>query len=156
MTVLLDTRLISFEEFTKPVPMEIIEYQAKRQAALRIPRAYESPEWSATYSGRGFIRIGRLRGYILVEMPLDLLQVSECDLAPERLARLESIGGTNDPIWVHIDKDAMGEIYSVIDGNNRCHYRFAHNMLTIPAFVTGTDYRPLYDLLMRRELLYKT
>lgn len=149
---------LSFEDFIRPVPLPIIEFQARRQAALRIPRSFETPEYSATYTGNGLIRHGRIKGYIYAEFPTDLLKISKVDLAPERMNRLELIGGTEDPIWVFVDRDmgSDGLIYSILDGNNRAQYRLNHEIKTIPAFVTGHDYKYLYQVLTDRGLLNTT
>lgn len=149
---------LSFEDFIRPVPLSIIEYQARRQAELRIPRHFETPEISATYTGNGFIRHARVKGFIFAEVPIDLLEISTTDLAHERMDRLEKIGGTDDPIWVFIDRDMErdGLIYSIMDGNNRAQYRSNHGFETISAFVTGHDYRCLYETLKNRDLLINT
>lgn len=148
---------ISFEEFIQPVPLHVIEYQARRQAALRIPRRFETPECSASYTGQGFIRHALIKGFIYVEIPVDLLQVSKVDLCPERQNRLERIGGTDDPIWVFVDQDMASDslIYSIIDGNNRTQYRIKRGMNTIPAFITGNNYKPLYQILKEQGMLTK-
>ncbi|RRJ54646.1 hypothetical protein EHV15_34175 [Paenibacillus oralis] len=149
---------LSFENFIRPVPLPIIEYQACRQAEMRIPRHFETPEISATYTGKGFIRHARVKGFIYAEVPIDLLEISKTDLAPERMGRLEMIGGTDDPIWVFIDRDmeSDGLIYSIMDGNNRAQYRSSRGIETIPAFVTGHDYRHFYETLKNRDLLINT
>jgi len=149
---------ISYQEFIRPVPLHVIEYQARRQASLRIPRSLETPEYSATYTGNGFIRRARIKGFIFVDIPIDLLEISQDDLSLERMDRLELIGGTEDPIWVSIHRDKGSEtlVYSIMDGNNRAQYRFNHQLMTIPAFITGEDFKPLYQELKNRGLMIKS
>lgn len=149
--------MIPYAQFIQKVPVKEIAYQAARQARLRIPRKGE-PHWmSDYYTGRGFVRVAKIRGYIKVDMPVELLEVQECDIAPERMARLENIGGTNDPIWVTIDSlDAGKPIYRVDDGNNRVKYARIKGRLLIPAFVTAYEedgYRNLYAELSKYQLL---
>lgn len=145
---------VTFESFCTTVPIEEIESQAYKQARLRIPHRWESPEYSATYTGKGYVRRAMREGFIRVDMPLSMLEISEDDLALERLARLELLGGTEDPIWVYIDRDMETgtALYSVMDGNNRCQYRKQRNVERIPAFVTGKvyEYRVLYDQLLKQ------
>jgi hypothetical protein len=146
---------MTFDEFVVRVPLAEIEHQATRQAQLRIPRSWETAEMSATYTGKGYIRQAKRVGFIRVDMPLDMLEISQRDIAADRQERLERINGTEDPIWVYIDRDMCSDrlIYSILDGNNRAYFRAKRGLTTIPAYVTGREYRLLYDALLRRGLL---
>ena len=124
-------------------PIEWVLEVAKRNADMRIPRTNESKEDANSYAWndrkeRSFRRTAEKHGFYEVDMPLSLVRHNEREVAPERQARLDEIGGTTDPIFIGIDRHmGTGEPqYNVDDGNNRVAWAIAHGKDTIRAFVT--------------------
>ena len=94
----------------------------------------------------------------LVQMPVSMSDVHDREISPERQARLDAIGGTNDPIMSFVDHDmATGKpVYSIDDGNNRAASAKKNGKTSIPAFIHGDqkDIEALRKALFDKSTLF--
>ena len=127
-----------------PFPMASIEEaikQKKKDAHHRLPLPGEDPAISETYAwrdnwGRQFAKNAQRQGLYKIDMPVDLL-TSTNKVYPNRMQRMNEMGGSTDPGFVSIDTNmSTGEpIYSVEDGNHRVAYAKATGKKTVPMYV---------------------
>jgi hypothetical protein len=134
----------SFEEFATKAPVEDVIIQAKKAADMRLPRKDEEPEDTASYrwtdrSEKSWRKRHEKNGFYRVDMPITLLNTNSGEVVPERQARLDKAGGSDDPIFVGIDSnngDVIKAVFNVDDGNNRVAWAKNNGKKTVPAFVT--------------------
>ena len=119
----------------------------KRNAELRLPRDGEPADTAEFHQWREDEQQERLRrkwfdrdNVHLVDVPLSLLNPNEPEVDEKRQKRLDEIGGTDDPIILHLDGwngSKKGLVYTIDDGNNRVHWSKKKGRTHIPAFVHG-------------------
>lgn len=118
----------------------------RRNVSMRIPRqgetpenTWHSPEFTARHEATARKRFVRDNVH-LADVPVGLLNYNPGEVAPERQARLEAAGGTQDPVIVGVDAingNSGQKVLNVDDGNNRVHYAKQHGITHIPAFLHG-------------------
>ncbi len=99
----------------------------KRNADMRIPRDGETPDMISMYEWNGSEQAMRRKeryferdNVHLVDVPVGMLRISERDLDPKRLERLNNPSPySSDPIMVHLDHVSGDVVLTVDDGNNR-------------------------------------
>ena len=116
--------------------------EARRQEQFQLAREGQKPEDAAGHARDNTATIeerGKTDGgYVRVDVPTAMLGKDETHVSPERQARLEKIGGTQDPIFIAdapIIQDGK-RVLTPINGNNRIAYAESHGIETVPAYVT--------------------
>eukprot|EP00456_Euglypha_rotunda_P083008 TRINITY_DN81_c0_g1_i2.p1 TRINITY_DN81_c0_g1~~TRINITY_DN81_c0_g1_i2.p1 ORF type:complete len:2317 (+),score=414.04 TRINITY_DN81_c0_g1_i2:11324-18274(+) len=131
----------------EPADVEHYVDTIRRNVTMRIPRqgetpenTWHSPEFTSRHEAQARRRFVRDNVH-LADVPVGLLNHNPGEVAPERMARLESAGGSQDPIIVGIDGmngNSNRKVLNVDDGNNRVHYAKQRGLTHVPAFLHGT------------------
>lgn len=131
----------------EPADVEHYVDTIRRNVTMRIPRqgetpenTWHSPEFTPRHEAQARRRFVRDNVH-LADVPVGLLNHNPGEVAPERMARLESAGGSQDPIIVGIDGmngNSNRKVLNVDDGNNRVHYAKQRGLTHVPAFLHGT------------------
>ena len=125
--------------FEKASAHEVVE-QKMKNAAYRIPPPGEHPDYSKTYHLNEGDRPRMMRHaerlpHFKVDMPVHMLTPGN-SIFPERMARMNKIGGSSDRGFTEIDRSHKGDpVYTVEDGNHRVAHAKATGKSTVPMFV---------------------